>query len=491
QLQSRELASVDQLLDWLERQIEQETIDDELVQRLESDEDLVQIVTIHKSKGLEYPVVFLPFAWTVGARSSSSQIVSYHDRQTYRSTIDLTPGSDTMGARLQREDDCSDSLRLLYVALTRAKYQCVIGWDNCNGNRSALAYLLLEAQHTERPINFKAPRDFDLLEPVRSLALKASGAIACEPWADAAAMVLPSVQSASLSRRDFQSSIDRGWRITSYTGLQSGEDSGVPDHDVSVTDEQTTLQSAEDELGLIAQLPAGARTGQILHEILELADFTDVPHIESTCIEVGSRYSSLGGDEDWHPVILEMVRNTLDTVIDNNNQLRLCELATADRVNEMEFFFALSGVSARSLIKVLQQYDQYRGVADGLTFSTVRGLMRGFIDLVGRKNNQYFIVDYKSNLLGKSRLHYQSGALQAAIRSHRYDLQYLIYTVALHRYLKARLGSRYDYQRDVMGVYYLFLRGMKPGYPHGIWRDKPDLEVIESLDACFSGGLAS
>lgn len=488
QLKSRELASIDQLLDWLERQIEQQTKDDELIQRLESDEDLVQIVTIHKSKGLEYPIVFMPFGWTVGARSSSkSSLVCYHDRQSYQSVIDLGSEQVDAGKGWQKEEDFSESLRLLYVAVTRAKYLCVIGWDNDAGNQSALAYLLHDTSGTTFTEDFKVPKGTDLLEQISHLSQRAPQSIDCRPWEAAGHVVTTTAHRASLQRRQFDTGIDRGWRITSYTGLQSGEDSGVPDHDVSATDEPLLVPDADDELGLIAQLPAGARTGQVLHEILEIADFTDPGHIESTCIDVGNRYSALGGDEDWQPVILDLVSNTLNTVIDQNSQLRLSELETVDRINEMEFFFALDGVSARSLIQTLATFEPYRSVADGLNFPALRGLMRGFIDLVGRKNDQYFIVDYKSNLLGKSRVHYQRQSLQTAIRAHRYDLQYLIYTVALHRYLKSRLGERYEYQRDVMGVYYLFLRGMKPGHQQGVWFDKPPLAVIEALDACFSG----
>jgi exodeoxyribonuclease V beta subunit len=153
----------------------------------------------------------------------------------------------------------------------------------------------------------------------------------------------------------------------------------------------------------------------------------------------------------------------------------------------MEFFFALGGMSASSIAAVLSEDDRYAGIADGLRFTNIKGLMRGFIDLVGRKDNRYFIVDYKSNLLGQSRMHYQQQALGESMRAHRYDLQYLIYLVALHRFLKARLGQQYDYERDVAGAYYLFLRGIKPGSDSGIWHDKPSLTLIEKLDACFNG----
>jgi exodeoxyribonuclease V beta subunit len=116
------------------------------------------------------------------------------------------------------------------------------------------------------------------------------------------------------------------------------------------------------------------------------------------------------------------------------------------------------------------------------------GLMRGFIDMVVRHRGQYFIVDYKSNRLGTTLAYYQQAALQRAIQAHHYDLQYLIYTVALHRYLKTRIPD-YNYERDFGGVYYLFLRGMRPGQSSGVWFDRPAAPLIEQLDLAFEGPL--
>ena len=147
----------------------------------------------------------------------------------------------------------------------------------------------------------------------------------------------------------------------------------------------------------------------------------------------------------------------------------------------MEFFFSVSALDPGSLQQVLSQYEQYDGAATGLHFSAFEGLMQGFIDLVVRSNDQYFIVDYKSNRLGESAEHYSQQSLSEAIKSHRYNLQYLIYTVALHRYLGKRVAD-YNYEKHFGGVSYLFVRGMRPESSNGVWFDKPPFGVIDALD---------
>jgi len=113
----------------------------------------------------------------------------------------------------------------------------------------------------------------------------------------------------------------------------------------------------------------------------------------------------------------------------------------------------------------------------------VNGMLKGFIDLMFRFNDQYFVLDYKSNYLGENQDAYGQDAMAQAMTGHRYDLQYLLYVLALHRLLKARLQN-YDYERDVGGAVYLFLRGVnKSG--QGVYVDKPPATLINKLDNLF------
>ena len=223
-----------------------------------------------------------------------------------------------------------------------------------------------------------------------------------------------------------------------------------------------------------------------MHEIFEYMDFTDtselVPLIERSMQLHGHLSASRDGKEtDWVPVIKIIVANSLSASLDGKGELSLQQIENKDRLNEMEFFFSVSSLDPASLQSALAPYSQYSGAAVGLNFPAFEGLMQGFIDMVVRKDNRYFIVDYKSNWLGETLEHYSQPELADAITSHRYNLQYLIYTVALHRYLGKRVAD-YNYESHFGGVFYLFIRGMRPGNSNGVWFDKPPFALIDALD---------
>jgi exodeoxyribonuclease V beta subunit len=187
-------------------------------------------------------------------------------------------------------------------------------------------------------------------------------------------------------------------------------------------------------------------------------------------------------------VVENLVTNVLDTGLDPAGTLRLRDLTAADRIAELEFHFPVAGLDPSALRRVLALSSNHADSADGLGFEPMRGLMHGFIDLVFRQDGRFYVVDYKSNRLGSRLADYGREGLRDAIRHHRYDLQYLIYTLALHRFLGWRLPG-YDYERHFGGVYYLFLRGMRPelGPGCGVWQDRPSSELIDALDGLFVG----
>ena len=167
---------------------------------------------------------------------------------------------------------------------------------------------------------------------------------------------------------------------------------------------------------------------------------------------------------------------------------------------EMEFYFSVDQFRASEFNATLKQFS---GQSESLEFGNFDGHLKGAIDLVFKANGQYFILDYKSNFLGDSIDDYQDAALQEVMQDHRYDVQYLLYTLATHRFLTHRFGDAYDYQRDFGGVYYLFLRGLAldldlnmetaairskqiiskvTNRKEGVLFIKPDAELIAALD---------
>lgn len=503
QVKSRELPSHDELLVWLEKQqSDNNLVDDDQVLRLESDEGLVQIVTIHKSKGLEYPIVYIPFPWKISDGGiGTGGITLFHHRDSLESVADFGSADQDQHKILQSQESLAEYVRLLYVAVTRARHLCVMCWGRVKGaEHSALAYLLHQSTENDSGVpecTMKGMSDSQILADLRKLAGGADQSISVASCVDEAHVFKGDTNYSNLQLRGFNGVIDRQWKITSYTGLLSGEDSGLPDHDTVSDDLQDTqfdnIDPADDSLGDIADLPAGARTGEMIHDLFENMDFTDTSDLAVRATETLKRYGNLGrrGSTqlvDWSSVVVDLVNNTLDTVLDHESGLCLRKLALKDRLNEMEFFFSLNGINSATLNTVLSQGPQYKDTASGLSFSKLTGLMRGFIDMVVREGGRYYIIDYKSNLLGETRKFYRRDSLHRNIKSHRYDLQYLIYTVALHRYLKNRMPG-YQYERDFGGVFYLFVRGMKPGDSAGVWFDRPPLQIIESLDQCFDPEL--
>ena len=491
QIKAREIASHEELVLWLKNQIDNSSPgDDALLLRLESDEGLVQIVTMHKSKGLEYPLVFIPYPGSLSTgRNNSRDIVIYHDRDNLRPVIDTGTDFISESVSLRQQEDLSEELRLLYVALTRSKSSCILYWGKTkNINNSALKYLI--------HIDVEKPDHDQVKSDLEQLVLRAGGSIeVADMEPDTSVRFDDARSNQKLTQQQFSARINRRWGMNSYTGLLRGRDADLPDHDEmsdpandALTEEAVAEQQskADREEQLIASLPAGARTGQLLHEIYEYMDFTDTSELRSLIeksMQLHGHLSSTREDKetDWAQVIETIVTNSLGASLDDKGEMTLQQIGNKDRLNEMEFFFSISNLDPESLQNALAVYPQYSAAATGLNFSAFEGLMQGFIDMVVRKDNRYYIADYKSNWLGETLEHYSQTALAGSINSHRYNLQYLIYTVALHRYLGKRVTD-YNYESHFGGVYYLFVRGMRPGSSNGVWFDKPPFALIDALD---------
>jgi len=521
QVASRNYATIAELLQWMAARIDIRSIDEELLLRLESDENLVKIVTIHKSKGLEYPIVYMPVPWGSGPKND---IAVFHEPDSLKVSIDL--GSDQLenSQQLSDKEDFAESLRVTYVALTRAKNLCVLCWGPvANAQQSSLGYLLHPRVSAQPLSDKKDPLQMDeVVNDLECLADQANGGISIRKLSAADFIVTryqSSASTGSMELDEFKGSIRSDWRISSYTGLLRNDNSERPDHDsgeaadglqaemeVSTADRKSSIDDTE--FTSIFQIPAGSRTGEFLHYVFENIDFTHASGrlLTDTVTDCLSRYGNLGRHEAGRLAELTeaccmLVTNTLNADLgmandqevsgsDSGNSsgedqaLQLNSIAPADRLNELEFYFSVTNASVDDITRILSTEQVYRHTAVGLSFSTLTGLMHGYIDMVVRRNGRDYIVDYKSNLLGSTLDSYGTEFLRMAIQSHRYDLQYLIYTVALHRYLR-NVVPDYQYNEHFGGVYYLFLRGMREGRQTGIWFDKPPLSIVSSLDKLF------
>ncbi|MBU5387173.1 exodeoxyribonuclease V subunit beta [Citrobacter cronae] len=447
--------------------------------RLESDKHLVQIVTIHKSKGLEYPLVWLPFITNFRVQDQAF----YHDRSSFEAVLDLSDARESV--ELAEAERLAEDLRLLYVALTRSVWHCSLGVaplirrrgdkkGDTDVHQSALGRLLQKG------------------EPMDAVGLRgAIDALGCDDIAcltpgqpDGERWQVAQPVSATLSARTLQRTPGDGWRVTSYSGLQQRGHGIAQDLIPRLDVDAAGVGEVIAESGLTPhQFPRGASPGTFLHSLFEDLDFTQPvdPHWVEEKLALG------GYDAHWTPVLTAWLDVILQAPL-NETGVSLSQLSAREKQVEMEFYLPISQpLMASRLDALIRKYDPLSAGCSALDFMQVRGMLKGFIDLVFRHQGRYYLLDYKSNWLGEDSAAYTQQAMASAMQAHRYDLQYQLYTLALHRYLRHRIAD-YDYERHFGGVIYLFLRGVDGEDPQqGIYATRPDGELIALMDEMFTG----
>ena len=237
--------------------------------------------------------------------------------------------------------------------------------------------------------------------------------------------------------------------------------------------------------------PKGARAGSFLHDVMEHADYTQRDsRVDGDLIT--RKLSEYGFEEKWTDAVAAMLEKVVMTPLDPKDEgLRLSALRTADRINELEFYFPLRHISSDGLKSIYgaagfagkgSGVHSFPEVMERLRFSPAKGFMKGYMDMIFRHDGRFYLVDWKSNFLGSRIEDYNADALRQVMGESFYFLQYHIYLVALNRYLELRLPD-YSYERHFGGVYYLFLRGMEPslGPRYGVYHDRPEEALIEHL----------
>jgi len=515
QVQSRIYRGHFALIRWLSDSISSAgTVDDESKLRLESDEQLIRIVTIHKSKGLEYPFVFVPFLFS-GRGADEAWFYSYkkNDLKGYL-TLDLLKSND----HLEQADNerLAEDIRLLYVALTRAKYQCYVGTTAYKGigkkslglAQTAWAYLLFQGE-APKPLDDSVLNDcltmfqqrYQGVVEVQRLGIddpclnecRGENIIVSDLIEDADNDVLEQNKRANRQIQTLQHRITSDWRVQSFTGLM------YENHAKHSQIVQKIKSPVLSESVNIFGFPKGSRAGTFLHTLFESVIFeTAEPlrelqaHYESleTLIHEKLSLSKLVEEAlvpQWSQYLTDWMKAVLAFSL--TEQTSLSNLKEQDYVSEMAFYFPVQQLQANKFNALIKRFNHH---ATEIDFRTFEGHLKGAIDLVFQANGQYYILDYKSNYLGETIEDYQTEALQLVMNDHRYDIQYILYTLATHRFLKHRLGEAYDYERDFGGVYYLFLRGLaldsnEQSIDTGVVFIKPEFELIDALDREIAG----
>jgi exodeoxyribonuclease V beta subunit len=493
------------LVQWLEkRRASDESAADEFQLRLESDEDAVQIITIHRAKGLEYPVVFCPFvardaklAQIKAGRKNIMDIVLFHDPATKHLTWDLNSEPAAAHAQLAAKEQLAEKVRLLYVALTRARHRCyLVSAPYARNKSTALAWLLHgQKENLADPVEFLnvlEANPADWKNRWLALAEKLPDGIAVDDLPlEAGELWQPEKSFAEkLIPKFCDREIKPSWFLSSFTHLSQQVFSphemaaapDLPDYDAATVESKSNVSEEQIAAGIFA-LPPGARTGDCLHKILEQFDFANDDKASAAML-VKQQLEIFGLAETRHiEAVSEMLERLRQTRLNfDNSNFTLARVRHSQRLNEMEFYFPTGPLDAERLLSLVR--DQKKSPAmKRAAPPRVEGFLKGFIDLVFEFDGRFYIVDWKSNSLGNCVEDYSAAAMQREITERGYDLQYHIYTVALDKYLRARLAN-YDYEKHFGGVRYIFLRGLAPEKPElGIFYDCPSAGKIAALSA--------
>jgi exodeoxyribonuclease V beta subunit len=482
QEESLRLEGEQALIRWLAEQIESSLEGgEEHILRLESEAQLVKVVTIHKSKGLEYPLVFLPFA--AACRPVTRKNRS-HFEYTYpgdgRRRIDFALSDD--GLQAMEAARIEEDLRLLYVALTRARHALWLGVTSGDEkiHLSALGYLVNGGTG------------------ISAAELKASIGSMCAACAHIAIIDAPGIDSVTLLSRSeqqpplrpvmqYDGDFERDWTVTSYSAITRH----LASTRVAATRaEQKVMEEGGDAVasGPVQEapwhrFPRGMVPGLLLHGLLEwmveqgldnAGDTTYQQQLAERCVRAGWE-SHQDAVVSWLTRVVQTSLPAIDT--------RLCDVRHVQA--ETEFWIPAEKLPTAALDRLCRENLLPDLPRPGMSARQVTGMLRGFIDLVFEHDGRYWILDYKSTALGNHDSAYHQTALEAAVVAKRYEVQGMIYLLALHRMLKTRLGDDYRPQQQLGGAVFFFLRGIGNAATHGCCHICPDPTLLDELDRLF------
>ena len=524
-------------------------VSDERTRRLDSDAAAVQVLTVHRSKGLEFPVVHLPFAADLYPREPDFPL--FHDADGVRCRDVGGPGPPAGGRALAQEEEAGERLRLLYVAMTRAQSQLVAWWipSPRNTQQSPLHRVLFG----RGPASAEVAPAPAVPTPDRAVTRlrdwEAAGGPTVEVVGPHGGVARPDQPPTSdLAVRRWTRRIDRDWRRTSYTALSSAAAAaehvltlGSEPEELPKTDEpelptaaapREELAAAAAVMSPMAAMPAGATFGSLVHAVLETVDPAAEAHGGDLAAELRARVAvallrwpvTLDAEELVHALLA-----TLDSPLGPlAGDRTLGSVRVADRLSELDFELPLAGGDegrpssalpgadrprlsqlAPLLRRHLPPGDPLLPYADALEGAgheaqVLSGYLTGSIDAVLRLEDgeaggpRFLVVDYKTNRLGVpdeplTAADYRPDVLAAAMAHSSYPLQALLYAVVLHRFLRWRLPG-YDPAQHLGGVLYLYVRGMcgpdtprVGGAPCGVFAWRPPAGLVHDVSDLLDG----
>ena len=474
------------LQQWLGQQIQASQHNanpqDHALLRLESDENLVKIVTMHAAKGLQYPIVYCPFVWKASNQQTPEwQIIHQNHQAQLIHKTQLTDSDQQQAQTEQRSED----LRLLYVALTRAEEQLNIYIASYpKTEHSPLAYLI---QH-QQPEKGKAGKDEYAHIQAQAYRQSWQNFIAQHPehiqWHDTLALPQytgslkpsqaptnepqPAYQATAVPPRSYRSP-----QHTSFTAL-SRHSTALPSEQTPLDPGEQTAQAQNSQDSLkpdapptIAQFPQGTAAGICLHSLLERYPFAQPGRQNLPLIQTTLDQHNINSQQ-WQDTIAQLIEDTRHTPLLPHTTLST--LPPQNILTEFAFLLHTQHFTLSSLKTWFAQHSQLAPeiitAAQNLSFRDVQGYINGYIDLLAQtETGDTLIIDYKSNWLGNSPSDYTQAALNQAVAQHHYALQALLYAIATARYLTSRNAPP-----ATLHIRYLFLRGLDGITSNGVWQ---------------------
>ncbi|QJC37089.1 exodeoxyribonuclease V subunit beta [Enterobacteriaceae endosymbiont of Donacia vulgaris] len=477
------MINCNQIIEWLLQQITH--TDKNLLNKqiqLNNDINKIKIMTIYKSKGLQFPIVWLPFISSNIVEFINQDAIIYHDRKTFKLVLDFK--KDKESKKLFLEESFAENLRLLYVSLTRSIFHCSIGIANIkifNSKKlnkyikyfNALDFLLKKKNNISN-IDLKIilknlkNQDIDIKIIKKKNITKINNKI------------FKKINNTLLFTSQINNFYYKNKIISSYSQISKQQNNNLNYLNINLKNKFLNINKKNIKRTQ-HNFPHGKYIGIILHKILEKLDFTQ--NITRKFIKQELLKNNI--NPIWHIIITNWFNNLIKIPIGNKNII-LQQINNKNKKTEFKFYLSIkNSFSSVKYNNIINKYDVISRKLPELKFETIQGFLLGVIDLIILWNKKYYIIDYKSNWLGNNYKYYKEKNIKKDISLKRYDIQYQLYSLSLHKYLKYRIKN-YNYKKHFGGVIYLYIRGIDDKKSkNGIWETKPSLNLIEKLNKLF------
>lgn len=476
-------------LQWLQKRRVMSTLSEkeDQLRIINDNKHSVKVLTIYNSKGCEYPIVFCPFLWD-SLLTNKNYVMQYDAASKDSNILNLRLGINHYEKILTKQEVLmAEKFRVFYVAITRAKQRCYIIFCKTKGTQNSPVFWFLRDQDKTcsifDKINLVIQPVQDVINVTKILANSYNSKISFTHTDS----LIPkdnkniNTHENNIKKIPYTNISKQAWKISSFTQLREQENLGKILHlpfleqDIEV---DIGNYQPKNVMPSMLNFPRGANTGRCLHKIFENVNFSKVTYT-SLVNTVSSVLRKFGINQDWTFVVTDMIKHVLSTPLDTQELIVLNKIKEENCLKEFEFLYS----SNSNLVATLKElFPSYNYKNSSINQKEYLLYMHGYIDLIFQASDgKFYLLDYKSNWLGPNLDFYHKDNLEIVMTSKLYTWQYLIYTVALHRYLRNRLAS-YEYHSHFGGVFYLFIRGISLDRNYGIYYIIPEFNLVKQLD---------